>query len=217
MLNNLLGPALIALWLAFILLAAVLCRQRWPEQRELSRKIVHIGTGTVLPMAWGFGVTRPLALGFAGLVTLLIACNHRWRWLAAMEDVDRPSIGTIAYAAAITGLLMLFWPDRADAVCAGVLVMAWGDGFAGLLGRAIQSPHWRVFGQTKSVVGTLTMAVVSAVVLNSLGPWSAAGSTLSITLILAAVATGLEQISINGCDNLTVPLVVGLLWAGFVN
>ena len=95
--------------------------------------------------------------------------------------------------------------------------MAWGDGFAGLLGRAIQSPRWRVFGQTKSVVGTLTMAVVSAVVLNSLVPGSAAGSTLSITLILAAVATGLEQISINGCDNLTVPLVVGLLWAEFVN
>ncbi|WP_392349903.1 diacylglycerol/polyprenol kinase family protein [Parasynechococcus sp.] len=212
----LLGPAVIALWLLVILLSAVACRSQWPGQRELSRKIVHIGTGAVLPMAWWFAIPKPMALGVAGTVTVLIALNHRWRWFAAMEDVDRTSVGTIAYAAAITVLLALFWPQRPDAVCAAVLVMALGDGLAGLIGRGLTSPQWTVGGQRKSLAGTLTMAVVSLTVLVGVG-WLGNGvpSPLTLTLMTSS-AVLLEQFSAGGVDNLTVPISVGLLWQQFV-
>ena len=67
--------------------------------------------------------------------------NHQWRFIPAVEDVDRNSYGTIAYGIAITTLLLLFWPTRADAVSAGVLVMALGDGLAGLIGRNVDVPE----------------------------------------------------------------------------
>ena len=195
---------------------AVLCRRLRPNQRELSRKIVHIGTGAVVPLAWFFESPFVVALPVAAVITVVTTINHQWRFIPAVEDVDRNSYGTIAYGIAITTLLLLFWPTRADAVSAGVLVMALGDGLAGLIGRNVASPKWVLFGQTKSSVGTMTMAVVSGLVLIGLARWSGADLSLPAALGMVAMATGLEQLSWRGLDNLSVPLSVGVLWSQLV-
>jgi len=199
-----------------VIAGAVLCRRLRPNQRELSRKIVHIGTGAVVPLAWFFEIPFVVALPVAAVITALTAMNHQWRLIPAVEDVDRNSYGTIAYGIAITTLLLLFWPTRADAVSAGVLVMALGDGLAGLIGRNVASPKWVLFGQTKSSVGTMTMAVVSGLVLIGLARWSGADLSLPAALGMVAMATGLEQLSWSGLDNLSVPLSVGVLWSQLV-
>ena len=210
---QLIGPIAIALWLGVVILIAVLTRQRWPDQQELSRKIIHIGTGSVVPMAWFFAIPTLVAVPFAVLVTLGIAINHRWRIVPAVEDVDRNSYGTVAYGLAITTLLILFWPGRADAVCAGVLVMALGDGLAGLVGRSVNSPQWTVLSQTKSVAGTLTMALVSTLVLIGLMLTDGNSIAWGVAVGISVMATALEQVSPAGVDNLTVPLLVSLCWA----
>ncbi len=209
---QLIGPIAIALWLGAVIQIAVLTRQRWPDQQELSRKIIHIGTGAVVPMAWFFAIPTLVAVPFAVLVTLGIAINHRWPIVPAVEDVDRNSYGTVAYGLAITTLLILFWPGRADAVCAGVLVMALGDGLAGLIGRSVNSTQWTVLRQTKSFAGTLTMALVSTLVL--VGMMLAGGNTIAweVAVGISVMATALEQVSPAGVDNLSVPLLVSLCW-----
>ena len=199
-----------------VIAGAVLCRRLRPNQRELSRKIVHIGTGAVVPLAWFFEIPFVVALPVAAVITVVTTINHQWRFIPAVEDVDRNSYGTIAYGIAITTLLLLFWPTRADAVSAGVLVMALGDGLAGLIGRNVASPKWVLFGQTKSSVGTMTMAVVSGLVLIGLARWSGADLSLPAALGMVAMATGLEQLSWSGLDNLSVPLSVGVLWSQMV-
>ena len=199
-----------------VIAGAVLCRRLRPNQRELSRKIVHIGTGAVVPLAWFFEIPFVVALPVAAVITVVTTINHQWRFIPAVEDVDRNSYGTIAYGIAITTLLLLFWPTRADAVSAGILVMALGDGLAGLIGRNVASPKWVLFGQTKSSVGTMTMAVVSGLVLIGLARWSGADLSLPAALGMVAMATGLEQLSWSGLDNLSVPLSVGVLWSQLV-
>ena len=199
--------------MAVVLATAVLARRQWPDQRELSRKIVHIGTGAVVPLAWWFAIPAAIALPFAAIVTLATAINQQWRLIPAVEDVDRDSYGTTAYGISITTLLLLFWEQQPEAVCAGVLVMACGDGLAGLVGRSVASPRWSVLGQTKSLVGTTTMLAVSFGVLLALAATTGPVVNGSTALLLAAVATGLEQISPAGIDNLSVPLTVGCLWA----
>ena len=44
--------------------------------------------------------------------------------------------------------------------------MAFGDGLAGLIGRSVKSPSWLVFGQKKSIAGTLTMFITGVIVLS---------------------------------------------------
>jgi phytol kinase len=211
-----LGIAAVACWLAVVVATALLVRRRWPEQREWSRKVVHIGTGPVVLIAWAMGIGQGVALPAAALVTVLTALNHRYRLLPAVEDVGRHSYGTIAYGAAITILLALFWPQQPLPVAAGVLVMALGDGLAGLIGPQIPSIRWQVLGQTKSLAGTGAMAAASLLALGSLtalasGLGLAAPSWPSL-LLVTGVAAGLEQLSRYGGDNLTVPLATGMLW-----
>ena len=207
------GVLVVAVWLALLSGAALLLRRRWPDQREWSRKLVHIGAGPVVLIAWAFGVERLIAVPAAGAITLLAALNHRVRVLPAIEDVERRSYGTIAYGASITLLLWLWWPAHPATVAAGVLVMAFGDGLAGLLGPLIPSPSWTVFGERRSLAGTGAMALASLTVLLSLaqlgaGPAPAPAGIVLITL----VATGLEQWALLGIDNFSVPLAVAGLW-----
>ena len=196
-----------------VLSAAVICRKRWPDQRELSRKIVHIGTGPIVVMAWWLAIPASIAVPVALGVTVVTAINHRMQLLPAVEDVDRNSYGTVAYGLAISLLLLLFWPDQAVAVCAGVLVMAFADGLAGLIGRGVPSPSWTIWQQRKSVAGTATMGLVTTLVLLLLVLLSQSPLHPLRLIAVCALAVGLEQFGRWGIDNLSVPLAVGLCWA----
>jgi phytol kinase len=168
-----------------------------------------------VPIAWALQIDRVIAIPAAGLVTLLAVLNHRIRLLPAVEDVDRHSYGTIAYGASITLMLLLWWPAQAATVTAGALVMALGDGLAGLLGPLIPSPSWRILGQRRSVAGTAVMAAASLTVLFGLAtvvvPPQGSPSPTAI-LAIGLVAMLLEQVANWGIDNLTVPLVTAWLW-----
>ncbi|MEN9540199.1 MAG: hypothetical protein RLZZ459_290 [Cyanobacteriota bacterium] len=203
-------------WLAMVITTALLVRHQRPDQREWSRKVVHIGAGPVILLAWWLQIARGVALPAAALVTIATAVNHRLRLLPAVEDVGRHSYGTIAYGASITALLALYWPQQPLPVAAGILVMAIGDGLAGLVGPALASPRWRLLGQSKSLAGTACMALAGLAVLLGLGALAAAAGqaapALPALLLIAAIATALEQLSGYGIDNLTVPLATALLW-----
>lgn len=225
-LQQTLGITAVLLWLALLAVGAVHVRRLSHEQgavdhkREWSRKLLHIGTGAVIPLAWLFGIDRLIAIPAATAITVVAAVNHRTRLLPAIEDVGRHSYGTVAYGGSITLLLVLFWPERADAVCAGVLVMALGDGLAGMIGSWIQSPSWSLFGHRKSIAGTAVMATTAWLVLIVLAAFSQGSGAVTapglITLLaIALIATLLEQLAWLGLDNLTVPIVSGWLWASW--
>jgi phytol kinase len=216
LIQQLIGVAVVSLWLAIVVATALAVRRRWPDQREWSRKVVHIGTGPVVLLAWALGISRWVALPAAIAVTVATAINHRFRLLPAVEDVGRHSYGTIAYGASIALLLALFWPSQPLAVAAGVLVMAIGDGLAGLLGPQLNSPRWRLFGQGKSLAGTAARALGALAVLTLLQQTALiqglAAPNLPNLMLIAALATALEQLSAFGIDNFSVPLSAGLLW-----
>jgi phytol kinase len=203
----------VAGWLTVLATLAKVVQTRWPAQQEWSRKLVHIGAGPVVLLAWGCGIPKAIALPAAGVVTLLAALNHRLRLLPGIEDIDRHSYGTIAYGASITLLFWLLWPGSPQPVAAGVLAMAFGDGLAGLVGPVVASPRWQVWGQTRSLAGTAVMGGMTALVLlvvALLHP--ATAPPLWALLLIAAAATILEQWATAGVDNLTVPLAVAGLW-----
>jgi len=198
----------IALWIVIVLLIAFLSKRYFPKKEELSRKIVHIGTGPVILLAWLFDIPKNIAFSTALLITIALGINYQYRLLPAIEDVKRKSFGTIAYGISITFLLFLFWPRYASSVSIGVLSMAFGDGLAGLLGRSINSPKWSILGQTKSIVGTLTMGSVVAIMTSIISSSNNLGIAPLEIIVISLIATILEQISPWGIDNLTVPIGV---------
>ena len=198
----------IALWIIIILLIAFLCKRNFPKQEELSRKIIHIGTGPVILLAWLFNIPKNIAFLSAFFITIALGINYQYRLLPAIEDVERKSFGTIAYGISITLLLLLFWPRYTSSIAIGVLSMAFGDGLAGLVGKSIRSPYWSILNQTKSIAGTLTMATVVAITTGTISSINNLSIQPIEIIVISLIATLLEQISPWGIDNLTVPIGV---------
>ena len=208
---------LIFTWISIIILVSIACRKLFPAQQELSRKIVHIGAGPIIPLAWALNVPKTIAIPVASFVTIGLLINHWLHLVPAIEGIDRRSYGTIAYGLSITYLLVFLWPDHADAVSAGVLVMAFGDGLAGLIGRQVKSQEWMVFGQRKSAAGTATMTCASLAIFLCIAHVSALSINPLLFFAIAILGTILEQVSPLGIDNLTVPIGVGYGWLFLIN
>ena len=199
-------------WITLVLITAIKCRQYFPAYKELSRKIVHIGTGPVIALAWWLEIPASSAVLVSLFITIGLFSNYKMNFLKAIEDIERKSFGTIAYGASITLLLALFWKENQAGVTAGVLSMALGDGAAGLIGSQVKSPKWKIFGQTKSIAGTATMAIVVAISLCLISSFSDLNVQALQIIYVTILAVGLEQISPWGIDNLTVPIGVAITW-----
>ncbi len=202
---------IIALWIITILIIAFLCKRYFPNKEELSRKIIHIGTGPVILLAWLFNIPKNIAFLSAFFITIALGINYQFRLLPGIEDIERKSFGTIAYGISITLLLLLFWPQYALSISIGILSMAFGDGLAGLIGRSINSPKWSVLGQTKSIAGTCTMSSVVAITTATISSINNLDITATEIIVISLIATFLEQISPWGIDNITVPIGVTFL------
>ena len=199
---------IIGLWILLILILAFFCKKYFPEKEELSRKIIHIGTGPVIILAWVFNLPRNTAIFAAFFITIALGINYQFRLLPAIEDIERKSFGTIAYGISITLLLLLFWPRYTSSISIGILSMAFGDGLAGLIGRSIKTPTWSILNQTKSIAGTFTMGSVVAITTLIISSTNNLGIQPLEIIVISLIATFLEQISPWGIDNLTVPIGV---------
>ncbi len=203
---------IIAGWISITLLSSIFSKRFLPNKVELSRKIVHIGTGPIILFAWWFELSKIVTVIAAGLITLGLIINYQLRLVPSIEDISRKSYGTIAYGTSITILMLLFWPKYASGISLGILSMAFGDGFAGLLGPSINSPTWRILGQKKSLVGTCTVLIIVAIITIIISSLSGSDLRPIQILFLSLIATVLEQFSPWGIDNITVPLGVTYTW-----
>jgi phytol kinase len=197
------------LWVGLVLLAAELVARLSDSGKEISRKIVHIGVGNVILLAWWFRIPTWVGIGAAIAAGGLTLITYRYPILASVSGIGRKSWGTFFYAISIGLLIAYFWPLglQAHAVL-GVLIMTWGDGLAALIGQRWGDHPYQMNGLTKSWEGTLTMlvasVVVSSAILGTTYGWS--WPMLGVAAMVAFLATALETFSMFGIDNLTVPL-----------
>ena len=155
------------------------------------------------------------ALIFTGIITILILINYIYKLFPIIEDVDRKSFGTLFYCISLLFLIFLFWVKDPNSLITGFLIMTFGDGFAGLIGKNFVSKNWVIFNQKKSLYGTLTMFLISLVVISITGYIQI--NSFDITfLTIALLATVLEQISTIGIDNFIVPISTGICFNIFV-
>ena len=162
--------------------------------------------GPVVPIAKYLEVPKSVAEVFTGLIILLILLNYKYKFVPVIEDIERQSYGTFFYCLSLLILIFIFWDKHDSALFAGVFVMTFGDGLAGLFGKSFKSFNWKIFNQQKSLLGTSVMFFTSFVVVTLLGNNGGFGLNINY-LIIALIATILEQISITGIDNFSVPII----------
>ncbi|MGC1309972.1 MAG: diacylglycerol/polyprenol kinase family protein [Phormidesmis sp.] len=199
---------LVLVWLAVIGgLSEVLRRQGYGP--EITRKVVHIGAGQVILIAWWLAIPAWVGVTASGLFSGVALLSYRFPLLPGINSVGRKSLGTFFYALSIGLLIAWFWPVHQPQYAAiGILTMTWGDGLAALLGQRFGQHPYQIWGEKKSWEGSLTMLLVSYLVCAGTLFWVQGPivATWAIAAIAAIVATLLESVSKYGVDNLSVPL-----------
>jgi phytol kinase len=215
----LLQVGLVIGWLALVGTLAEGLRRTAAAGPEITRKVVHIGAGHVILLAWW--LQTPAWMGIAASVgaSAIALLSYRLPILPGINSVGRDSLGTFFYALSIGLLTACFWPTELYQFAAlGILVMTWGDGLAALIGQRFGRHPYKVWDVQKSWEGSLAMFLASLMVCLSIlggvyGNLAAAGL---ISLLVAIAATGLEAFSKFGIDNLTVPVGSAALAYGLV-
>ncbi|MEH1888984.1 MAG: diacylglycerol/polyprenol kinase family protein [Nostoc sp.] len=197
-----------AIWVLLILLIAWVVN-RFADKPEIVRKIVHIGTGNVILIAWWLDIPASVGITASILASVITLLSYRLPILPGINSVGRQSLGTFFYSVSFGILVAWFWYLQQPQYAAlGILIMTWGDGLAALIGQRFGKHKYKVFGTEKSWEGSLTMMLVSYLIssLILVGTQGNSWQTWVVSLLVAVIATALEAVSFLGIDNLTVPL-----------
>jgi phytol kinase len=180
---------------------------------SVTRKVVHIGVShywliaMVLIDSWWAAAIPPLAFIFIN------TASYFARLFPAMEHEERrKNLGTIYFPIALLISVLLTWlgPVPIWMGGLGIVVLGWGDGLASLVGERTTGRTYRIFGNTKSVGGSVTMLVAALVVTVAFfavfvpNPFSP--SHLLVIAGTAVLAAVVEALTPFGMDNLSVPL-----------
>lgn len=196
------------LWLAIVGLLAWWLKRWVSADPETVRKVVHIGTGNIILLAWWLKIPAWVGIAASIAFSLVTLLSYALPILPGLNSVGRKSLGTFFYAISIGALILLFWQTHPEYAAIGVLIMTWGDGLAALVGQRWGRHPYQLWGMQKSWEGSLTMACVSYAVtsLVLLGVQGSSWQTWGVSIGVAILATSLEAFSKLGIDNLTVPL-----------
>lgn len=208
----------IALSFAYVLLVVGLAEHLRRSGRisfDVSRKIIHVGVGTwIIPTILIFEHAWAAALPPAVFVLLNLA-SRKLGLVKAMEEEAGENRGTVLFPLAFVVLILLLWnqPGGRAALGAGILVLAWGDAAAALIGRRWGRHRYRAGSGWRSLEGSSAMLLVSIFAILVMGQIMGAPYSPLLVLASAGAATLLEAASRWGADNLLVPLGTSfLLW-----
>ena len=81
----------ICIYIFIVFLISVICKSFYPDNKEVLRKIIHIGIGPLIPLAKFLDIDQTSALYFTGIISLLTLINYQSKLFPTIEDVDRKS------------------------------------------------------------------------------------------------------------------------------
>lgn len=208
--NNIIG--LIASFIFVILVIAIstILQKNKLIDDGAARKFIHIGVSNCWIIVMIFFDNIWLACIPPAAFIIMNYVSYRYNLIKSMEQKDKNSLGTVYYPISLLILVLVtFWLDMTYLGAVGILVMGYGDGLAGLIGKKFSK---KKLVNNKTILGSTVMFgasfVVCLVVLTLFTP------TIAITgsLLLAAIATAIELFTPHDLDNLTVPLGLALAY-----
>lgn len=181
---------------------------------ETTRKIVHVCTG-VIALTFPVYLTEfwQAAVLCGSFLGLLFVCE-RFCWFQSITAIKRKSYGSWLFALVV---LICFWiqwkTGNLRYYYIPLLILSLADPAAAFAGQKWRYRPFRIFGQAKTISGSLGFLVVCLAILWGFHPEQMNLNQLFIMMGMALALTITEAISVNGWDNLTIPVVaVGLIY-----
>lgn len=207
--NNLVGIVVICLYIGIVFFISKFLSKKG---EEVSRKFVHI----MLSNIWFFYLIFIDSLVWACVLPVVFvvmnALSYKFKIFKSIEREDNDGFGTVYYAFSILLICIFTYIIRNPLVgLPGILIMGYGDGFAAIVGKRIDSKVYCIGNSKKTIAGSVTMFVVSLII--SIVTFGLLGMDYFVckAVFVSVIATLLEAVSIKGLDNITVPVIVTAL------
>jgi dolichol kinase len=193
-----------------ILALAEILWERKILKGEYLRKFVHVLAGSFIAFwPWLVSWRTIQLLGLA--MAVFILAESKLQLLSFRGNVKRLSYGDVSLALAVT-LTALLTKNNLF-FCIALLQVALADGIAAAIGiRFGMRLKYKVFGHTKTVLGTMAVWLVSLMVISVTGLFGHTQLTYAayalLILVLPPLITLTENLAGWGLDNIAIPLVV---------
>jgi len=186
---------------------------KWKPEPELVRKLFHIGGGAIgLSLPWLFEDVAPvLALGVlvaGALVALRLVPQLRSGLGQVVFGIKRQTIGELCYLASIC---LLFWltSDNKLLYSVPLLILAFADAFAALIGEQYGKLRLHMTGDRKSFEGALAFFLTAFFCVHV--PVLLWGGTTRLESLMIGVDLSIlvmmaEAAAWWGLDNLIIPV-----------
>lgn len=208
--NAILGCSIVIGSYAAIFGSAELMYHRWKIKGEITRKFVHLLSGvmafTFPYLLVHFWVVLILGIGFF----LVLRLSDRWGFLPSINDIDRASTGSLIFpfmlilayfAYTYTGSEVYYYVP--------IMIVAFADAAAALVGERWKTPNTKIFGATKSIGGSLTFFIVAfamTYILLFIYDDFSINRMIIYGIVISLVTTIAEATGGKGYDNLSIPL-----------
>jgi len=211
--RNLLGILIGFVFVFAMIFIATVIQKLFKLSNDFSRKIIHITVGNWIFIAifyfteWYYAIIGPVAFV---LINLL---SYKFKIFQAME-LEEKNPGTIYYPISLT-VCTLFTFARVPILILpflGIMAMTWGDGMAAVIGKKLSIKQIR---PGKSVGGSGSFFIFTFIA-SIIYLWVAGVTYGTNTIIMFSLATALlgsiiELFSPKNTDNLTVPIIIGVI------
>lgn len=217
MTGQFLNPLLLALcFLTLFGFAEFLYHQK-KVKAEITRKIVHIGTGLLTLLFPVFLSSHWQVLFLCVSFLIILLASLHFRLLPSINGISRISHGSILFPVAVYACFILYLYAHRGLVFfyMPILILSISDPVAALTGKRFPFGKYRINGGNKTVAGSLAFFATSALV-SALCLYFHQGAHVSITYMLpsifliACTTTAAEAVSTRGTDNITIPAVAAL-------
>lgn len=209
--------ALFAGW--SVVLAGALFLAFWARGKgvgaDLIRDALHVGCGV-----WVLGWTRwnaPLApivmAAIAALIAFLLPLSPNFsRWKSAISSGNERWAGIALYTTSYAVLTAVAFLISPFAAAAALLALSFGDGIGGFIGRTWGRLRYATLGKTKTVEGSVAVAVASAFGVGIASCWFDVSLSLATIAAAGILAAFIEAVAPRASDNVLLPAAV---WAFF--
>ena len=213
---NLAGLLISYAFIISVLLLVNLSAKKNIVKQNVARKIIHIGVCHWWLIA--FTMMDSMIWALIGPVSFIIInfLIARYDLIPGMNSSNGRNYGTVYFPVTLVLLVLAVYQLGVSPFIAGigVMIMGWGDGMASLIGENLKSPDIHIWGNRKSLAGSLSMLVFSFAVAVAGLLWGGFGSLsfiLAAAIAAAACGTFFELVTPFGLDNITVPVAVTIL------
>ena len=181
---------------------------------ELTRKFVHFGTGLLALLFPILLDTHWWVLLLCASFVVILICSLHHNLLKSIHAIDRKSVGSLAYPAAVYGCYLSYYYQGHQYLFyyLPIMILAISDPLAALCGKKWPWGSYRIAGATKTTTGSLAFFIsafsITVISWRYLYISDMTTSKMFAFVFISLSATLAEALSRDGYDNVSIPFTV---------